>query len=444
MLTVLRNSWPLLLGLMLLMLGNGLQATLLGVRGALEGFGPQEMAVVMSAYFLGFLAGSRLAPGMIGRVGHVRVFAALGSLISAVLILYPTLVHPVAWAGLRVLIGFCFAGVYVVTESWLNDQATNETRGQTLSLYLIVQMVGIITAQGMITLADPGGFLLFVIPSVLVSLAFAPILLTVSVAPAFQSTKPMTLRALFSISPLGMMGAFLLGGVFGAQFGMAPVFATESGLSLGQIAVFVGTIYVGGLVCQYPLGWLSDRLDRRVMILALSVFCGIAMTGAFFIGNVYVALLVAAFIMGGGSHALYALFIAHTNDVLEPADMAAASGGLIFVNGLGAVAGPLIVGALMGAVGPSGYFLYLAVLLAAIALYTMWRMSQRTGLPVEETAPITPITPIATTVVLEATLEEVEAATQEAVAAAAEAQEAEAQEARALQEADESRGPPGS
>ncbi|MCC6008696.1 MAG: MFS transporter [Rhodobacteraceae bacterium] len=442
MLLVFRNSWPLLLGMMLFMLGNGLQATLLGVRGALEGFGPFEMSVVMSAYFVGFLAGSRMAPRMIRRVGHVRVFAALGSMISAVLILYPALLHPMAWVGLRVLIGFCFAGVYVVAESWLNDQATNETRGQTLSLYLIVQMVGIITAQGMITLADPGGFVLFIIPSVLVSLAFAPILLSVAPAPSFQSTKPMTLRELFTISPLGMMGAFLLGGVFGAQFGMAPVYATEAGLTVNRIAIFIGAIYVGGLICQYPLGWLSDRMDRRRMILGLAAFCGLAMAVAVFVGHVYAALLVAAFVMGGGSHALYALFIAHTNDMLEPADMAAASGGLIFVNGLGAVAGPLIVGALMGTIGPAGYFLYLAVLLAVIAAYTAWRMTRRVGLPVEETGAYAPITPIATTVVMEATLEVAEAATQDAVAQAAQeaedAGEAESEAAR-LAEAGEGR-----
>jgi len=177
---VLTNSWALLLGMFLLMVGNGLQVTLLAVRGDIEGFSASTMSLVMSGYFLGFLLGSRSAPWLIKRVGHVRVFAALASFISAVFILYPTLADPYAWAILRILVGFCFSGVYVVAESWLNGIATNERRGQTLSAYLIVQMLGIIASQGLLVAADPSGFLLFVLISVLVSISFAPILLSVS------------------------------------------------------------------------------------------------------------------------------------------------------------------------------------------------------------------------------------------------------------------------
>ena len=177
MIGVLRNSWPLLLGMLFLMLGNGLQGTLLGVRGNAEGFSTTSMSIVMSAYFVGFLGGSRMAPHLIRRVGHVRVFAALGSFISAILILYAALPDVIAWALMRVMIGFCFSGVYVVAESWLNDTATNENRGKTMSIYLIVQMIGIVTAQGLLNVADPLGYNLFVISSVLVSVSFAPILL---------------------------------------------------------------------------------------------------------------------------------------------------------------------------------------------------------------------------------------------------------------------------
>ena len=197
MFSVLTNSWALLLGMMLLMLGNGLQGTLLGVRGEIEGFSTFEMSLVMSAYFIGFLGGSRLAPEMIRRVGHVRVFAALGSLISAVLILYPALANAEAWMIGRIIIGFCFSGVYVTAESWLNNSATNENRGQTLSVYMIVQMIGIVAAQGILVLGDPSGYILFVVPSVLVSIAFAPILLSITPTPAFDTTKPMSLKQLF-------------------------------------------------------------------------------------------------------------------------------------------------------------------------------------------------------------------------------------------------------
>ena len=171
---VLRSAWALLFGILLLMVGNGLQGSLIGIRGAIEEFSTTELSVITSAYFAGFLFGSRLAPEMIRRVGHVRVFAALGSFISAVLILYPTITEPWAWTVLRIAIGFCFCGVYVTAESWLNNAATNETRGKALSLYMIVQMLGIVSAQGVVSLGDPGGFVLFIVPSVLVSIAFAP------------------------------------------------------------------------------------------------------------------------------------------------------------------------------------------------------------------------------------------------------------------------------
>ncbi len=169
MFDVLKSSWALLFGVMLLMVGNGIQGTLLGLRGQIEGFSTFEMSLVMAGYFAGFLGGSRAAPWLIRRVGHVRVFAALGSFISAVLILYPVMTEPVAWMLLRVAIGFSFSGVYVTAESWLNHAASNENRGKAISLYLIVQMIGIIAAQGLVVLADPGGFILFILPSVLLS-----------------------------------------------------------------------------------------------------------------------------------------------------------------------------------------------------------------------------------------------------------------------------------
>ncbi|MEM9780537.1 MAG: MFS transporter, partial [Pseudomonadota bacterium] len=190
MLTVMRGSWPLFLGLLLLMIGNGLQGTLLGLRGALEGFSATTMSYVMAAYFLGFLLGSRVAPDLIRRVGHVRVFAALASLISAAFILYAAVPHPISWALMRLVVGLCFSGVYVVSESWLNATTTKSTRGQALSVYVIVQMIGIITAQGLLNVADPGGYELFVIMSVLVSISFAPILLAATPAPYFDTTKP--------------------------------------------------------------------------------------------------------------------------------------------------------------------------------------------------------------------------------------------------------------
>lgn len=402
---MLKSSWPLLLGMALLMVGNGVQGTLLGIRGAIEGFSTFQMSIVMSAYFIGFLGGSQLTPGLIRRVGHVRVFAALGSFISAVLVLYPTITDPWAWAVLRVLVGFCFCGVYVTAESWLNNAVTNEYRGQALSAYMIVQMVGIVAAQGLMLVGDPSGFVLFVIPSVLVSLSFAPILLTASPSPAFSTTKAMSLRTLFSVSPLGCIGMFLMGGVFSAQFGMASVYAGEIGLSVRQIAVFMIAIYLGGMLFQFPIGWLSDRMDRRKLILAVALIGGAAGIVALLSAGLFAVLLVAAFVMGGMTNPLYSLLIAYTNDYLEPDNMAAASGGLLFINGLGAIMGPLVIGVLMETVGPQGFWLFASGLLLVLAGYAAYRMTQRAGVPLGEAAAHIRVLPTATAVAVEAAAE---------------------------------------
>ncbi|WP_170437844.1 MFS transporter [Ruegeria arenilitoris] len=403
MLQVLASAWALLLGMGLLMIGNGLQGTLLGVRGEIEGFSTLQMSFVMSAYFVGFLGGSRLAPEMIRRVGHVRVFAALASFISAVMISYPMLTDPIAWSLGRVVIGFCFSGVYVTAESWLNNAASNENRGQALSLYMIVQMIGIVSAQALMLAGDPAGYETFVIASILVSVSFAPILLSISPTPAFDTTKPMTLRQLMDTSPLGCVGMFLLGGIFSAQFGMAAVYGARAGLTLVEISTFVASFYIGALVLQYPLGWFSDRMDRRLLILLVSVVGGISAAVGMVFGVDFPVLLAAAFVIGGMSNPLYSLLIAYTNDYLEHEDMAAASGGLIFINGLGAIAGPLITGWLMGdaVFGPPGFFLFIAALLFAMAVYAVYRMTQRASVPVDETGTMSPLYPTASPVALE-------------------------------------------
>ncbi len=403
MIQVLSSAWALMLGMLLLMVGNGLQGTLLGVRGEIEGFSTLQMSVVMSSYFVGFLGGSRMAPEMIRRVGHVRVFAALASFISAVMILYPALTDPVAWSLGRVIIGFCFSGVYVTAESWLNNAADNENRGQALSLYMIVQMVGVVSAQALLLVGDPAGYEVFVIASVLISISFAPILLSISPTPAFDTAKPMSLRALYRVSPMGCVGMFLLGGVFSAQFGMSAVFAAKAGLSLGQISVFVATFYIGAMLLQYPLGWLSDRMDRRRLILIVSAIAGVGSVLGMAMGVQYGLLLVAAFVVGGLANPIYSLLIAHANDHLEHEDMAAASGGLVFINGLGAIAGPLITGWLMGdgVFGPPGFFLFMGALLFAMSGYAGFRMTQRAAVPLEDTGTMSPVTPILTPVGLE-------------------------------------------
>ena len=400
MVQVLSRSWALLLGMMLLMVGNGLQGTLLGVRGGIEGFSTFEMSFVMSAYFAGFLVGSRVAPQMIRRVGHVRVFAALASFVSAILILYPAFTNPVAWACGRIAIGFCFSGVYVAAESWLNNSADNSNRGKALSIYMIVQMFGIVSAQALLAIGDATGYALFIVSSVLVSISFAPILLSVAPTPAFETAKPMPLRTLIETSPLSCLGMFLLGGVFSAQFGMSAVYGTAAGLSVTQISLFVSSIYIGALLMQYPIGLFSDRVDRRLVILVVALLGGLASVVAFLNGEYFGALLIVAFIIGGTSNPLYSLLIAYTNDYLEADDMAAACGGLIFINGVGAISGPLIIGWVMDHYGPEFFFMVIAVLMLTMAAYAGFRMTQRTRVGIDDGA-YAPVMPNASLVAVE-------------------------------------------
>lgn len=401
MFDVVSKSWALLLGMFMLMIGNGLQGTLLGVRGSYEGFSTLSISLIMSAYFLGFLFASRAVPELIRRVGHVRVFAALGSTISAVLILYPALVTPWAWMIGRVVIGFCFCGVYVTAESWLNNDVSNENRGKALSIYMIVQLAGIVFAQYLLTLADVQGYILFIIPSVLVSLAFAPILLSIRPTPAFETTKPLSLKRLIEASPLACAGMFILGAVYAAQFGMSAVYGTRVGLSISQISLMVSVIYVTALVLQYPIGWLSDRMDRRILIIALSTFGGLGALLPILVPGYY-ALLIGAAVLGGASNPLYALCLAYANDNLDQEDMAAASGGLLFVNGVAAVSGPLLIGWLMDFVGPVGFWMFLVICLFGLTAFGLWRMLRRPKITsVEDTISYAPIAAGATPVVME-------------------------------------------
>ena len=399
MFTVLGNTWALMLGMMLLMMGNGLQGTLIGIRGEIEGFSTIELSIVMSAYFVGFLGASQLVPELIRRVGHVRVFAALASFISAVLIAYPLLTNPVFWSVGRVVIGFCYCGVYITAESWLNNSVDNEKRGQALSLYMIVQMVGIVSAQGVLALGNPNGYSLFIIISILVSISFAPILLSISPAPAFERTKLMTLSRLFTSSPLACVGMFLLGGVFSAQFGMSAVFGAQIGLSLSQISLFVASFYIGAMIFQYPIGWVSDKMDRRLLILLISAASATGSASAYFAGGYFFALVFAAFLVGGLTNPLYSLLIAHANDFIEYEDMASAAAGLLFVNGVGAVSGPIIIGYAMNAFGPEIFFVIIALLMATLAIYAGYRMTQRAT--VSDTSSYAAVLPNSTGVAVE-------------------------------------------
>jgi MFS family permease len=403
---MLASVWALLLGIVLIMLGNGMHFTLMGLRGGIEGFSSTELSIVTSGYFLGFLSGARFTPVLIQRVGHVRVFAALGSFMSAGLIAFTLLPEPWTWTVLRIIIGFCMSGIYVVAESWLNNASTNENRGKMLSAYMLAQTLGIIAAQGVLTLGDAGNAALFIGASILVSISFAPILLSVQPAPPVEVAKPGNLKELFAASPLGTIGIFLLGSIYASQSGMGAVFGSEIGLSANQISLFVAMLFGGALLMQIPIGWLSDRLDRR------KVICGTAFLGAVACGLGWMAQsppdwlfsdplvpkMGAAFFAGGTTTPLYALLLAYTNDNVPAEDMPATSGGLVFTFGLGAIIGPIAIGFAMDALGPFAFWIVLGGTFAAIAVYAFYRISQREALPVSETDTYLNLVPTASAV----------------------------------------------
>jgi MFS family permease len=402
MLQVMSGVWALLLGIVLIMLGNGMHFTLVGLRGGIEGFSPTELAIVTSGYFMGFLLGARFTPRLIQRVGHVRVFAALGSFMSAGLIALPLLAEPWAWTVLRLLVGFCMSGVYVTAESWLNNASTNETRGKVLSAYMIAQTLGIIGAQGLLTLGDAGTSALFICASILVSVSFAPILLSATSAPVAEVARPMRLRTLFTSSPLGVVGIFLLGGVYATQSGMGVVFGTQIGLTTSQIALFIAMLFAGALVLQYPIGWISDRVDRRELIFAAAMLGAVSCVAGWATAGDLWPLMAAAFVAGGVTGPLYALFLAHTNDFLSSEDMPAASGGLIFTFGLGAIAGPLIAGWAMERFGPHAFWLVLCATFSIISAYALYRMTQRAVVPTTLTESYLNVLPTASVIAVEA------------------------------------------
>ncbi|MEM1344535.1 MAG: MFS transporter [Pseudomonadota bacterium] len=422
MITVIRNAWALLLGMFLLQLGNGMQGTVLGLRGGIEAFDNFAMGLVMSGYFLGFLGGAKIAPILIRRVGHVRVFAALAALASAALILYATLVHPVAWIVMRVLVGFCFSGVYVVVESWLNEGSDNTNRGQALSAYLVAQMIGIVVAQAMVNVADPAGYDLFVLMAVAVSVAVVPTLLSASPAPVFETGRPMSMARLYETSPTGFIGCLLLGGMFGLMFGMASVYGSTLGLTPAQISLFIGTIYFGGVLFQIPVGWLSDRLDRRVLIVAITAVGALGGVIGLAAGASLAWLLLSALLLGGAANPLYAVLVAYTNDYLEHEDMASAAAGLVVLNGIGAVGTPIVVGLLMDIAGPGAFMGAATALMGATTLYALYRMTVRAATPVDEALPIAPMamttSPVAGSAAQEAVIEQVVAEEEETAAEA--------------------------
>lgn len=382
------SVWALLFGMGMLLLGNGLQGSLLGVRAAEEAFGSTVTGIVMSGYFVGFLLGSQIAPRTIRRVGHLRVFAAIASLASIAILVQSLLVTPLVWGLMRVVTGYCLASSYIVAESWLNDRVTNEHRGGLLAVYMIVSYFGMGGGQLLLNAGSPMSHDLFILVSVLISFAAIPILLSITPQPLQENAEALGVRALYRISPLGLVGSFGSGVLQGAVFGMGAVYARSAGLSVAQVSVFMFVLIAGAAVLQWPIGKLSDRMDRRKVITGLALF-GVAASIAA-IGATWLKpdlLLPLAIFIGAGPMLLYSLFIAYTNDYLRPEQMVAASSTLILIFGLGAILGPSVSGALMDVIGPAGFLWVLAAGQAGVAAFALYRMGRRERGLAEEQSP---------------------------------------------------------
>lgn len=384
--TALSACWPLLLGIGLMMLGNGLQGSLLGVRANLEGFSTAITGFIMSGYFVGFLFGSIITPKILASVGHVRVFAALASLASTATLMHAVIPDPYVWGIIRIVTGFSFAGLYIVSESWLNDTATNETRGQILSFYMVIVFGCMAAGQFLLTLADPGGYKLFIVISVLVSLALIPSALTASPAPNIEQPKQLGIAKLYAISPLGVTAMLIVGMAQGAFYSMAAVYGGLINMSLAEISTFISLVIVGGALMQMPIGRLSDKFDRRQVILMTAILTAISAGAVFYLQALEdrTWFFVGATLFGGFCMPLYSLCIAYINDYLEPEEMVAASSGLILVNGVGAVIGPIAISSLMAYFGSSAFFVFLAAAHVFIAVFTLYRMSSKVAMPLDE------------------------------------------------------------
>lgn len=367
-------TWALFVGLALVMVGNGLNGSLLGVRSEAEGFSLAITGVIMAAYFAGFLVGTVYAESALRKVGHIRVFAALASSASSVVLVQAISVNPVTWGFTRFLFGACMAGLYVVVESWLNDLATNATRGRILSVYMIVTMGGVALGQVFLTVEDSSGFGLFILVSVMVSLSLVPVTLSASSTPPLVVPEPIGLKALWPRIPTGLLSSFFCGAGAGALLGMAAVYGAQVEMSPGRLSAFLAAPMVGAIVFQWPIGWLSDRLPRRGVLFGVgAAAAGVALAGV--VADTGSQILIAVmFMLGATMFPFYSLGIAYSNDWLRAEEILGASGTLVRVNGTGAILGPLVTAAAMAIVGPVMFFWTIAAIFGIISLYILYRI----------------------------------------------------------------------
>ncbi len=373
-----RASWPLFVGMILLMVSNGLLTTLLTLRGSGLGFSDSVIGLMQSGYPVGSLLGCLIAPRLIMQVGHIRVFAVLASIASAAALVHLVTFDPWSWGAMRLLSGFCFSGLYIVSESWLNGSTSNESRGSLLSIYFIIQTGGVTAGQLLLNVSSPEGILLFIVVSILVSFSLVPMLVSASVTPPYVLPERISLAALFRLSPMGLSGSFLNGISQTALYVALALYGSAIGLSNGSIGVLIGSMTLGGMLFQFPLGRLSDRVDRRLIIVGapgLSIPLCFALATLQNPADQLYLLCLLVLLLGGLTLPVYSICMAHMNDHLKPSQVVAASGTLVLILASGMTIGPVLGGLAIEHFGPEGVF-YLLSLAAALtvmtALFRLW------------------------------------------------------------------------
>lgn len=377
MIDALKRAWPLLFGMALLMISNGLLVTLLTLRGHALGFDNTDIGIMQSAFPIGSIVSCWLTPKLITRVGHIRVFAALASLASTGTLVHLITDSLVTWSAMRLLVGFCYAGLYVVAESWLNDMADNRSRGAILSLYFVIQTGGVTLGQLLIVGSEPTAILLFLVSSILISMSLIPILISATPSPTIRQPRPLPLSGLFRLSPMGVIGSFLNGVAQSALYIGLGIYGTSLGLSTARTATLVAALTVGGMLLQIPVGRLSDSVDRRWVIIGCSVaalpLCALLiLRQAADIDFTVTCLLVAS--VGGVCLPIYSICLAHANDYLRRDEIVPAGSTLIMVFYIGLVIGPTLSAAFIDRLGSAGLFYLLATVQGLTALTGLFRL----------------------------------------------------------------------
>lgn len=378
MISALAPVTALLFSVALLLMGNGLQGTLLPVRATIEQFASTQIGLIGTAYFIGFGLGCYFGGRLVQRAGHIRTFAAMASIASTTALLHALIVEPLFWSAARCLTGFCFAVLYVVIESWLNERSTNETRGAVLSAYNMINLTVITLGQMMMTLYDPASFPLFILASVLVSVGVVPVAMTTSAAPAPVQIVRLRMFYLYRISPLGCIGALSVGIVNGSFWTLGPVFAIDSGMDVTGVAVFMSIAVLAGAAGQWPLGRLSDKTDRRRIILLACLLATLAGASTLIpVNGAQWGFYLTAVVFGAFAFPLYSIAVAHLNDFIPQDEFVEASSGTLLLYAMGAAIGPIPASMVMGWTGPAGLFMFTAAIHGLTAIFTVIRMRQR-------------------------------------------------------------------